>query len=50
MDGENVMTTLNVCAVGTERMLDARAILRRCDGSQKSNRSQVAVKRLTLLS
>ena len=50
MYGEKVEMTLNVYTAGIERMLNARGILKRNDSSQDSNRSQVAVKRLTLLS
>ena len=50
MYGEKVERSLNVCTPGIKRLLDARGILRRCDGSQDSKSGQVAVKRLTLLS
>ena len=44
MYGEKVEITLNVCAAEIERILKARGILKRGDGSQDSNSSPVAVK------
>ena len=48
--GEKVEMILNVYTVRIKRMMKARGILSMCHGSQDSNRSRVAVQRLTLLS